>query len=63
MEAAGASTLSSAGITEDELKPGDEIHVKCHALRDGSPRVPPGIHYNPRRCCERVGLGKTEIQG
>ena len=37
MEAAGASTLSSAGITEDELKPGDGIHVKCHALRDGSP--------------------------
>ena len=37
MEAAGASTLTRAGITEDELKPGDEIHVKCHALRDGSP--------------------------
>ncbi len=37
MEAAGASTLSRAGIAEDELEPGDEIHVKCHALRDGSP--------------------------
>ena len=37
MEAAGASTLSRAGIAEDELKPGDEIHVRCHALRDGSP--------------------------
>ena len=37
MEAAGASTLTRAGITEDELKPGEEIHVKCHALRDGSP--------------------------
>ena len=37
MEAAGASTLSRAGITEDELQPGDEIHVKCHALRDGYP--------------------------
>ena len=37
MEAAGASTLARAGIAEDELKPGDEIHVKCHALRDGSP--------------------------
>ena len=37
MEAAGASTLSRAGITEDELSPGDRIHVRCHALRDGSP--------------------------
>ena len=37
MEAAGASTLTRAGISEDELKPGDQIHVKCHALRDGSP--------------------------
>ena len=37
MEAAGASTLTRAGISEDELEPGDEIHVKCHALRDGSP--------------------------
>lgn len=37
MEAAGASTLTRAGISEDELKPGDRIHVKCHVLRDGSP--------------------------
>ncbi len=37
MEAAGASTLTRAGISEDELEPGDRIHVKCHALRDGSP--------------------------
>ena len=37
MEAAGATTLTRAGISEDELKPGDRIHVKCHALRDGSP--------------------------
>ena len=36
MEAAGATTLTRAGIAEDELKPGDKIHVKCHALRDGS---------------------------
>ena len=37
MEAAGASTLTRAGISEDELQPGDRIHVRCHALRDGSP--------------------------
>lgn len=36
MEAAGATTLTRVGIAEDELKPGDKIHVKCHALRDGS---------------------------
>ena len=37
MEAAGATTLTRAGIAEDDLTPGDRIHVKCHALRDGSP--------------------------
>ena len=37
MEAAGASTLTRAGISEDDLALGDRIHVKCHALRDGSP--------------------------
>ena len=37
MEAAGASTLTRGGIAEDELEPGDWIHVRCHALRDGSP--------------------------
>ena len=37
MEAAGASTLTRGGIAEDELEPGDQIHVRCHALRDGSP--------------------------
>ena len=37
MEAAGATTLTRGGIADDDLKPGDRIHVKCHALRDGSP--------------------------
>ena len=36
MEAAGATTLARGGIAEDELGAGDEIHVKCHPLRDGS---------------------------
>ena len=36
MEAAGATTLARGGIAEDELEAGDEIHVKCHPLRDGS---------------------------
>ena len=36
LEAAGAATLARAGISPDELQPGDKIHVNCHALRDGS---------------------------
>ena len=36
MEAAGASTLIRVGIPENEVKAGDKIHVRCHALRDGS---------------------------
>jgi hypothetical protein len=36
MEAAGATTLTRAGIDPDGLKAGDNISVKCHQLRDGS---------------------------
>jgi len=36
MEAAGATTLVRGGIAQDEVKPGDKIHVRCHPLRDGS---------------------------
>ena len=36
LEAAGATTLVRAGIDPDGLQAGDEIHVKCHPLRDGS---------------------------
>ena len=35
IEAAGATQLTRAGIAEDDVKPGDRIHVKCHPLRDG----------------------------
>ena len=36
LEAAGATTLIRAGLSEDTVQPGDEIHVRCHPLRDGS---------------------------
>lgn len=36
LEAAGATTLVRGGIAQDEIKPGDRIHVRCHPLRDGS---------------------------
>jgi hypothetical protein len=36
LEAAGATTLIRGGIAQDEVKPGDRIHVRCHPLRDGS---------------------------
>ena len=36
MEAAGSTTLARGGISQDEVKPGDKIHVRCHPLRDGA---------------------------
>lgn len=36
LEAAGATTLVGGGISPDEIKVGDTISVRCHALRDGS---------------------------
>jgi len=36
LEAAGATTLVRGGIAQDEVEPGDTIHVRCHPLRDGS---------------------------
>jgi len=36
LEAAGATTLRRSGLSDDTVKPGDKIHVRCHPLRDGS---------------------------
>ncbi|MGI9258315.1 MAG: DUF6152 family protein [Gammaproteobacteria bacterium] len=36
LEAAGATTLIRAGLSEDTVQFGDRIHVRCHPLRDGS---------------------------
>ena len=36
LEAAGVSGLARSGITEDTVKVGDTVSVRCHQLRDGS---------------------------
>jgi len=36
METAGIGGLTRQGITEDTVKVGDTISVRCHQLRDGS---------------------------
>ena len=36
MEATGVRGLMSLGVTEDTVKVGDQISVRCHQLRDGS---------------------------
>lgn len=36
LEAAGIRGLTRLGITEDTVKAGDSISVRCHQLRDGS---------------------------
>jgi hypothetical protein len=36
LEAIGGATLKAQGVTPDYVKPGDQIKVRCHVLRDGS---------------------------
>jgi len=36
LETAGISGLARQGITEDTVKIGDTVSVRCHQLRDGS---------------------------
>ena len=36
MESAGIGGLARQGITEDTVKVGDTVSVRCHQLRDGS---------------------------
>ena len=36
LEATGRNGLERIGVTREYIKPGDEIKVRCHPLRDGS---------------------------
>jgi len=36
LEATGRGGLERIGVTKEYIKPGDEISVRCHVLRDGS---------------------------
>lgn len=36
LEAADPGTIQRQGIKREDVKPGDPIKVRCHALRDGS---------------------------
>ena len=36
LEAAGSTTLRGLGLTQDSIKAGDTVSVRCHQLRDGS---------------------------
>ena len=37
VESASAGGLRRQGITEETVKPGDTVSMRCHQLRDGSP--------------------------
>ena len=37
LEATGPTGLQRNGITREDVKVGDTVKVRCHALRDGSP--------------------------
>jgi len=36
LEATGRNGLERIGVTREYVKPGDQIKVRCHVLRDGS---------------------------
>ena len=36
LEATGRGGLERIGVTREYIKPGDQIKVRCHVLRDGS---------------------------
>jgi hypothetical protein len=36
LEATGRTGLENIGVTREYVKPGDNIKVRCHVLRDGS---------------------------
>ena len=36
LEATGRNGLERLGVTKEYIKPGDNIKVRCHVLRDGS---------------------------
>ena len=37
VESASVTGLARQGITEETVKPGDTVSMRCHQLRDGSP--------------------------
>jgi hypothetical protein len=37
LEATGPNGLLNNGIKREDVKPGDTVRVRCHALRDGGP--------------------------
>ncbi len=36
LEATGPAGLTKVGVKREDVKPGDQIRVRCHLLRDGS---------------------------
>ena len=37
MEGASPPSIRAAGVTEEHIRPGDRISMRCHPLKDGSP--------------------------
>ena len=37
MEGASPPSIRAAGVTEEHIRPGDRIRMRCHPLKDGSP--------------------------
>ena len=36
LEATGPSGLTKVGVKKEDVRPGDQVRVRCHLLRDGS---------------------------
>lgn len=37
MEGASPPSIRAAGVSEDDIRPGDRIKMRCHPLKDGAP--------------------------
>ena len=37
MEGASPPSIRAAGVSEEHIRPGDRIRMRCHPLKDGSP--------------------------
>ena len=37
MEGASPPSIRAAGVSEEHIRPGDRIKMRCHPLKDGSP--------------------------
>ena len=61
LEGGGIGALTRRGWSQDDVKPGDFVTVRCHQLRGRSPGMPAGLPHAPGR--SREGIRLVLIEG